>query len=200
MEVIPSTVRAASSSYGASFRLERTATGFAGCTGSRWRRMGAEFILDTPVVRSFVADVQSAIAAASSPEEACEAIRPRFAELLADPDWFFGEYQAAAPESGMGGSIGSGFCTAPATARSRSSRSWCRPAPRRRITTTSPGGSSASTAARRTRRSTPGGNGAFELVERRALGRGDFYVLIPPRDDIHRVRRRPLRHPSRSTC
>jgi predicted metal-dependent enzyme (double-stranded beta helix superfamily) len=30
--------------------------------------------------------------------------------------------------------------------------------------------------------------GALELVERRSLETGDFYVLIPPRDDIHRVR------------
>jgi predicted metal-dependent enzyme (double-stranded beta helix superfamily) len=28
----------------------------------------------------------------------------------------------------------------------------------------------------------------LELVERRPLVQGDFYVLIPPRDDIHRVR------------
>jgi 3-mercaptopropionate dioxygenase len=28
----------------------------------------------------------------------------------------------------------------------------------------------------------------LELVEQRSLVRGDFYVLIPPRDDIHRVR------------
>jgi predicted metal-dependent enzyme (double-stranded beta helix superfamily) len=31
-------------------------------------------------------------------------------------------------------------------------------------------------------------NGSLELVEQRALVPGDFYVLIPPRDDIHRVR------------
>ena len=31
-------------------------------------------------------------------------------------------------------------------------------------------------------------NGTLELVERRALEPGDFYVLLPPRDDIHRVR------------
>lgn len=68
--------------------------------------MSAEFVLDTPVVRSFVADVQATIADASSPEGACEAIRPRFAELLADPGWLPAEYQAAAPESGMGGGIG----------------------------------------------------------------------------------------------
>ena len=68
--------------------------------------MGSEYILDTDVVRAFVADVRTAIAAAPSPEAACEAIRPRFAELLADPDWLPAEYQADAPESGMGGGIG----------------------------------------------------------------------------------------------
>jgi predicted metal-dependent enzyme (double-stranded beta helix superfamily) len=31
-------------------------------------------------------------------------------------------------------------------------------------------------------------NGLLELVERRALAAGDFYALLPPRDDIHRVR------------
>jgi len=30
--------------------------------------------------------------------------------------------------------------------------------------------------------------GELELVEQRALAPGDFYVLLPPRDDIHRVR------------
>jgi predicted metal-dependent enzyme (double-stranded beta helix superfamily) len=32
------------------------------------------------------------------------------------------------------------------------------------------------------------GDDTLELVERRLLEPGDFYVLIPPRDDIHRVR------------
>jgi 3-mercaptopropionate dioxygenase len=32
------------------------------------------------------------------------------------------------------------------------------------------------------------GNGSLELVERRSLEPGDVYVLIPPRDDIHRLR------------
>ena len=68
--------------------------------------MKAEFVLDTPVVRSFVADVEAAIAGAASPEAACEAIRPCFSELLADPDWLPDDYRADAPESGMGGGIG----------------------------------------------------------------------------------------------
>ena len=31
-------------------------------------------------------------------------------------------------------------------------------------------------------------DGALELVVRRSLAPGDFYALIPPQDDIHRVR------------
>jgi predicted metal-dependent enzyme (double-stranded beta helix superfamily) len=68
--------------------------------------VSGEFVLDTPVVRAFVADVEGAIAGASSPVDACDAIRPRFAELLADSDWLPARYQEPAAESGMGGGIG----------------------------------------------------------------------------------------------
>src|SRR5262249_49900773 len=65
-----------------------------------------EYVLDTPTLRAFVERVQSSIATASSPEAACDAIRPFFAELLADPDGLPAEYRADAPQSGMGGGIG----------------------------------------------------------------------------------------------
>src|ERR671933_421036 len=65
-----------------------------------------EYVLDTPTVRAFIADVRAAIATAASPEDACDAIRPRFAALLADPDWLASEYRRDAPQSGMGGGIG----------------------------------------------------------------------------------------------
>ena len=65
-----------------------------------------EVVLDTPIMRAFVAGVQASIADAVSPQDACAAIEPRFAELLADSRWLPDEYQAAAPESGMGGGIG----------------------------------------------------------------------------------------------
>ena len=68
--------------------------------------MSDEFVLDTPVVRSFVAEIRAAIAAAASPEDACAAITPRFARLLADPDWLPDEYQTGSAASGMGGGIG----------------------------------------------------------------------------------------------
>jgi hypothetical protein len=148
-----------------------------------------EYVLDTPVVRSFVAGVRAAIEDAASPEAACDAIRPRFAELLADPDWLPDEYREAVAESGMGGGIGTWLLfRAGATARSRWSRWSCRRARRHRSTTISHGASSGSTAARRTRTSMPSGGGGLELVDRRALAPGDFYTLLPPRDDIHRVR------------
>jgi hypothetical protein len=66
----------------------------------------AEFVLDTPIMRAFVAEAQAVIAGASSPQDACAAIEPRFAELLAASGWLPDEYQAAVPESGMGGGIG----------------------------------------------------------------------------------------------
>src|SRR6185369_7564495 len=68
--------------------------------------MNDAYVLDTPFVREFVADVRAAIAAAGSPEEACEAIRPRFTELLADQTWLPDELAAPVPGSGMGGGIG----------------------------------------------------------------------------------------------
>src|SRR5262249_41244523 len=68
--------------------------------------MSDEFVLDTPAMHAFVADVHSTIAAAGSPADACDALRPRFSELLADADWLPAVYQDDAPESGMGGGIG----------------------------------------------------------------------------------------------
>ena len=150
--------------------------------------MTAEFVLDTPVVRAFVADVERAIAAASSPAEACEAIRPRFAELLADPDWLPSRYQEPAPESGMGGGIGQWLLY---RAEDGSLSLFSLVVPPRAETPIHDhlawglvglyrGTQDEEIYAR--------GNGGLELVERRSLVPGDFYVLIPPRDDIHRVR------------
>src|ERR671930_2495855 len=65
-----------------------------------------EYLLDTPVVRDFVAGVREVIAEAASPQAACDAIRPAFAELLADPAWLPERYQEDDPDSGMGGGIG----------------------------------------------------------------------------------------------
>lgn len=65
-----------------------------------------EFLLDTPVVRGFIGDVRAAIAASDGPAAAIAAIRPAFTRLLQDPTWLPASFQAPSPTSGMGGGIG----------------------------------------------------------------------------------------------
>ena len=150
--------------------------------------MGSEYILDTDVVRAFVADVRKAIAGATSPEAACEVIRPRFAELLADPDWLPAEYQADAPESGMGGGIGQ-WLLYHAADGSLSLFSLVVPSGSQTpihdhlawgLVGLYRGSQDEEIYAEH--------DGGLELSERRSLAQGDFYALLPPRDDIHRVR------------
>jgi predicted metal-dependent enzyme (double-stranded beta helix superfamily) len=150
--------------------------------------MSQEFVLDTPVLRAFVDDVRATIVAASSPEQACNGLRPRFAELLADPDWLPAEYRTAAPESGMGGGIGQWLLY---RAENRSLALFSLVVPPGSETPIHDhlawglvglyrGEQDEEIYLQR--------DGGLELVERRSLAPGDFYVLIPPRDDIHRVR------------
>src|SRR3954466_5879708 len=151
-----------------------------------------EYVLDTPTVRSFIADVRAAIGQSASADAACDAIRPRFAALLADPDWLAPEYRRDAPQSGMGGGIGQWLLFRAADRplalfslvgppgaqtpvhdhlawglvglyRGTQDEEIYVPAPARDA-------------------------GGLDLRERRALRPGDFYALLPPRDDIHRVR------------
>jgi predicted metal-dependent enzyme (double-stranded beta helix superfamily) len=147
-----------------------------------------EYVLDTPRVRGFVADVRAVIARAGSPLESVEALEPLFTDLLADETWLPAEFQAPAPESGMGGGIGQ-WLVFRAADRSLSLFSLVVP----------PGSM------------TPvhdhlawglvglyRGNqdeefyrpreGGLDVLRRRPLARGDFYALLPPQNDVHRVR------------
>jgi predicted metal-dependent enzyme (double-stranded beta helix superfamily) len=145
-------------------------------------------VLDTPVVRAFIAAVQAPISAAASPDDACEMIRPRFAELLADSDWLPHEYAKSAPESGMGGGIGQ-WLLYRAADRSLSLFSLVVPPD-----VETPVHDHLAWGLVGLYRGTQDEeiyaeqNGRLELLERRTLAPGDFYALIPPRDDIHRVR------------
>jgi 3-mercaptopropionate dioxygenase len=150
--------------------------------------MNGEFVLETPVVRAFVAHVQTTVATARSPIDACDAIRPRFADLLADSNWLPPEYQAPSPESGMGGGIGQ-WLLYRAHDGSLSLFSLVVPAGSETpihdhlawgLVGLYRGEQDEEIYAQK--------DGALELVERRSLRPGDFYALIPPRDDIHRVR------------
>jgi predicted metal-dependent enzyme (double-stranded beta helix superfamily) len=147
-----------------------------------------EYVLDTPLVRRFVATVRASIAASASPEEACDAIRPHFAELLADAEWLPAVYQEGSLDSGMGGGIGT-WLLFRAGDGSLSLISLVVPPDAQTpihdhlasgLVGLYRGTQDEEVYAERERR--------LELVERRALAPGDFYVLLPPRDDIHRVR------------
>jgi 3-mercaptopropionate dioxygenase len=147
-----------------------------------------EFLVDSPLVRTFVADTWDAIARRLPPAETCDLIRPRFAELLAADGWLPSTFQEPNPESGMGGGIGQ-WVLYRAGDGSLSLFSLVVPA-------------GAATPVhdhlawglvglyRGTQDEEIYAYANDELVpaERRALEPGDFYVLIPPRDDIHRVR------------
>src|SRR5919198_4470864 len=147
-----------------------------------------EYLLDTPVVRDFVASVREVIAEAASPQAACDAIRPAFAELLADPTWLPECYQEGDPDSGMGGGIGQ-WLLFRAGDRSLSLFSLIVPSGSETpvhdhlawgLVGLYQGTQDEEIYSER--------NGALDLLEARALRPGDFYELIPPRDDLHRVR------------
>ena len=149
---------------------------------------GDEYLLDTPVVRDFVAGVRAAIEDAGSPAQACEAIRPSFAELLADPSWLPERFQEGDPDSGMGGGIGQ-WLLFRAEDRSLSLFSLVVPSGAQTpvhdhlawgLVGLYRGTQDEDIYAER--------GDELALVESRALRPGDFYALIPPQDDIHRVR------------
>jgi 3-mercaptopropionate dioxygenase len=146
-----------------------------------------EFVLDTPTVRTFIGGVRGAIAAAPSPEAACDAIRPDFAELLADQTWLPDELAEAVPGSGMGGGIGQWLLY---RAGDESLTLFSLVVPSGSATPVHDhlawglvglyrGEQDEEIYARE--------GDELRLVERRALHPGDFYALFPPHDDIHRV-------------
>src|SRR4249919_3671616 len=147
-----------------------------------------EYVLDTPVVRSFVASVRAGIATAASPEDACTAIRPDFADLLADPSWLPDDFRQSAPESGMGGGIGQWLLF---RAADRSLSLFSLVVPPGAMTPVHDHLAWGLVGLYRGEQDEefyePTGE---ELVctRRRPLEPGDFYALLPPRNDIHRVR------------
>jgi 3-mercaptopropionate dioxygenase len=150
--------------------------------------MSDEYVLDTPVVRGFVEDVRRAIADAADPADACERIRPRFAELLADDGWLPAGYQEPAPESGMGGGIGQWLLYRAGDGSLSLFSLVVPPGAATPVHDHLAWGLVGLYRGSQDEEIYLPGEGALELRERRPLAAGDFYALIPPRDDIHRVR------------
>ncbi|HEY1515637.1 MAG TPA: hypothetical protein VGF91_04400 [Solirubrobacteraceae bacterium] len=147
-----------------------------------------QYVLDNKAVRGLIAVAREAIVSAGSPEAACDAIRPHFARVLADDAWLPAAYQQDAPQSGMGGGIGQWLLFRSAD-RSLSLFSLVVPPGAQTpvhdhlawgLVGLYRGTQDEDVFVRR--------GEELKLEESRVLESGDFYVLIPPRDDIHRVR------------
>jgi 3-mercaptopropionate dioxygenase len=150
--------------------------------------MSDEFVLDTPRLRGFVAHVQAAIAASASPEHACDAIRAEFGHLLADPEWLPPQYRAPVPESGMGGGIGQWLLYRAGDGSLSLFSLVVPPGTETPIHDHLAWGLVGLYRGTQDEEIFAHRNGALELVEQRPLRPGDFYALIPPTEDIHRVR------------
>jgi predicted metal-dependent enzyme (double-stranded beta helix superfamily) len=147
-----------------------------------------EYVLDTPVVRAFIADARAAIAGAASPAGACDRIRPAFADLLADPHWLPQQYREPAAESGMGGGIGQWLLFRAGDGSLTLFSLVVPPAAQTPVHDHLAWGLVGLYRGTQDEEIYAPSDAGLELVERRALAPGEFYVLLPPRDDIHRVR------------
>jgi 3-mercaptopropionate dioxygenase len=147
-----------------------------------------EYVLDAPVVRAFIAGVRAGIADGASPADAIERIRPGFADLLADPEWLPAAYQEAAPESGMGGGIGQWLLYRAGDGALSLFSLVVPPGTQTPVHDHLAWGLVGLYRGTQDEEIFAREDGALRLTQRRSLGPGDFYALIPPRDDIHRVR------------
>lgn len=147
-----------------------------------------EFVLDTPVVRAFVDTVKEVVEAASSPEHACDALRPRFAELLADPEWLPDEFARDVPDGGMGGGIGQWLLYRAGDGSLSLFSLVVPPGQETPVHDHLAWGLVGLYRGTQDEEVFEPVGGALELVERRTLEPGDFYALIPPTEDVHRVR------------
>ena len=147
-----------------------------------------QYLLDTPVVRHLVREVRAVRAQAADAADACERLRPLFVELLGDREWLPPEYQVAAAESGMGGGIGQWLLF---RAADRSLSLFSLVVPPGAMTPVHDHlawglvGLYRGNQDEEFYRPTAFG---LELARRRPLEPGDFYALLPPENDVHRVR------------
>ena len=144
-----------------------------------------EYLLDTPVVRAFIDQVRDAIAHAADPANACDRIRPAFATLLEDPGWLPDAYAQPNPESLMGGGIGQWLLF---RAGDRSLTLFALVVPAGSETPVHDHLAWGLVGLYRGTQDEEIFDTELTLTETRQLNPGDFYALLPPRDDIHRVR------------
>jgi predicted metal-dependent enzyme (double-stranded beta helix superfamily) len=153
-----------------------------------------EFVVDTPRLRRFIADVRAVLATVDSPPAALEALRPVLGQLLAEDGWLPDEYATACPGGGMGGGIGQWLLfrskDADLSLFSLVVPGWRSTPVHDHLAWGLVGlyrGEQAETVFRRMDDGSREGVAELEVVERRLLKRGGLYDLLPPDGDIHSV-------------
>jgi 3-mercaptopropionate dioxygenase len=147
-----------------------------------------EFVLDNLLMRDFVASIRARLQLASTPAEACSVIEQPFRELLANEDWLPSRYQEPATQGGMGGGIGQWLLFRAAD------RSLCMfslvvpPGSMTPIHDHLAWGLIGLYRGTQDEEFYRPDEASLVAQQRRPLATGDLYALIPPDNDIHRVR------------
>lgn len=156
--------------------------------------MEGEYFLDAPIVRAFIEDVLVRMSAEPRRDRLVEDIRPVFADLLAAEGWLPDAFACPSDAGKMGGGIGTYLLyrrgnalslmalVVPAGAATpvHDHLAWGLVGLYR--------GEQDEEVYRRTDDGRTPGKAMLQLIERRHLTPGDFYTLLPPEGDIHRVR------------
>jgi predicted metal-dependent enzyme (double-stranded beta helix superfamily) len=152
------------------------------------------FLVDTPEVRALVAETQRLMREVTDDAARVEQLRPAFAALLAADGWLPAAYAEPDFTSGMGGGIGQyalyraedgSLClfslVIPPKSRTpvHDHLAWGLVGIYR--------GQQDETIYRRLDAGEDAGKATLEVQQQQRLGAGEFYALLPPRDDIHYV-------------
>ena len=147
-----------------------------------------EYVLDTPLLREFVDAVRRRIHRAKSPEQACGLIEPFFIRLLAHRTWLPERYQEPAAESGMGAGIGQWLLFRAADRALSLFSLVVPPGAMTPVHDHLAWGLVGLYTGNQDEEFYRPGSGRLVLERQRPLSPGDFYALLPPRNDVHRVR------------
>lgn len=152
------------------------------------------FLVDTPEVRVLVAETRRLMHEVPDDAARVEQLRPAFARLLATDGWLPDRYAQPDFKSGMGGGIGQ-YALYRAEDGSLCLFSLVIP-PRSRTPVHDHlawglvgiyRGQQDETIYRRVDDGAEDGKATLEVQQQQRLNAGEFYALLPPRDDIHYV-------------
>lgn len=165
------------------------------CNLSHDQHEGFGFLVDTPEIRALIAEARRLIETMSDDGVRVEALKPAFAGLLAADGWLPEKYATPDLKSGMGGGIGQyalyraedgSLCLFSLVVPAGSATpvhdhlAWGLVGLYR--------GRQEETIYRRVDDSSDPARAALEVSRQQTLDAGQFYALLPPRDDIHFVK------------